>query len=315
VDDAVARAVLDGLFLPRKSLPSWLLYDAAGCALYERITMLPEYYLTRAEAEIFATQGDAIIAALRADARLPVSFGELGAGTATKTESLLRAAVRAQGGCVYLACDISPDPLHIALRRLGATCPDVSVRAFVGTHLAALPELARLPGRQVVMYIGSSIGNLRDDAAAALLGALRPALRPGARLILGTDTRKDAETMRLAYDDAQGVTAAFSLNLLTRLNRELDADFDLEGFRHVARVEPGHGDVEIAIVSQRRQRVRMARLDRTVSFEPGERIETEVCAKYDRPRVDHLLGAAGFRRCETFTDAEARFDVHVAALL
>lgn len=312
----IGAAVRAGLSAPRKSLPAWLLYDDAGCALYERITTLPEYYLTRAEAEIFARQGDLMVSRARAEGRgaptARLSFAELGAGTATKTEHLLAAAVRAQGACTYLACDIAAPPLAAAAERITARLPAVEVRLAVGAHADAGPAIAALPGRQVLLYIGSSIGNATDAEAAALLREMRAFLRPDGLLLLGTDLLKEPARLRAAYDDAAGVTAAFSLNLLSRLNRELGADFALEAFRHVAIWNPETRNVEISLESLRPQRVRLESLDLTVDFAAGEHIHTEICAKYDLPRVDGILAEAGFARVATFYDTEARFGVHLA---
>lgn len=312
----IRAAVRAGLSARRKSLPAWLLYDDAGCALYERITTLPEYYLTRAEAAIFAQQGDDIVSRVRADGPdsppAQLSFAELGAGTATKTEHLLAAAVRAQGVCTYLACDIAAGSITAAAERITARLPAVEVRLAVGAHADAGPAIARLPGRQVMLYIGSSIGNSTDVEAAALLREMGAFLRSDGLLLLGTDLLKDPVRLQAAYDDATGVTAAFSLNMLVRLNRELRADFALEAFRHVAIWNPETRNVEVSLESLRPQRVHLESLDLNVDFAAGEHIHTEICAKYDLPRIDGLLAEAGFARVVTYYDPEALFGVHLA---
>lgn len=307
----VAAAVRTGLLRERKALPAWLLYDEAGCALYERITRLPEYYLTRAEAEIFDRHGEAIVAAASHDgARLSVA--ELGAGSAVKTEALLAAVVRRQGPSRYLASDIAPAAIEAAALRLRGSLPEVEVALCAGAHEALVPALAALPDRQLLLFIGSSIGNFPDDGAVSLLAAMRVGLRRDGLLLLGTDLRKEPAVLRAAYDDAAGVTAAFSLNLLTRLNRELGADFDLEGFRHVAEWDEAASNIEIFLEARRAQRVRIEALGAEVHFASGERIHTESSAKYDLPRVERLLGAAGLVRAESWYDGERRFAVHLA---
>lgn len=306
----VARAVAQGLSGERKRLPSWLLYDATGSALFEQITRLPEYYLARAEAEIFSRQGDAIVATAAGEDRL--SLAEIGAGSASKTEALLEATLRAQGSCVYLACDICEVPLRQAQRRLRSRLPAVDVRIVVGEHEAAGPQLAALEGRQLLLWIGSSIGNCSDAEAAHLLAGMRRFLRPDAVLVFGTDLIKDPRTLQRAYDDAQGVTARFSKNLLVRLNREIGARFEVEAFRHVAEWNAEASSVEVHLESTRVQQVWVGALGRHYVFGRGERIHTETCAKYDERRVDRILEAAGFARAATQFDSEQRFAVHLA---
>jgi L-histidine N-alpha-methyltransferase len=311
---AVARAVALGLGAEPRRLPSWLLYDAAGSALFEEITQLPEYYLARAEAEIFARQGDQMVALAAGNGRR-LSFAEIGAGTAIKTEALLEAALRAQGSCVYLACDISEIPLRQAQQRLRTRLPGADVRIVVGTHADAGPAIAALEDRQLLLWIGSSIGNHTDAEAAQLLAQMRRHLRSDALLVFGTDLVKDPRTLQRAYDDTRGVTAAFSKNLLLRLNREIDARFDVEAFRHVAEWNAEASNVEVYLESTRAQEVWVGAVGRHYGFGRGERIHTETCAKYDARRVQRILDAAGFASASTQLDSEGRFAVHLARVV
>ena len=311
VDLAVAAAVRSGLMATPKSLPAWLLYDDDGSHLYDQITRLPEYYLTRAEAEILSLQADAIVERL-SHGRKRVALIELGAATAIKTESLLHAVVRAQGACDYYACDISPAPLNAAKSRIERRMPTVQVRPIVGPHAHAANALAGIGQRQVLLFIGSSIGNYPDEAAIALLTKMRAHLRDDAMLVLGADLRKEPSVLLPAYDDAQGVTAAFSLNLLRRLNRELHASFDLDAFRHVATWDPRASNIEIYLESVRDQRVCLGRLGCEVHFRAGERIHTETSAKYDQARIDKILTKSGFTRIATHQDTAQLFAVHIA---
>ncbi len=306
-----AAAVFSGLFAAKRSLPTWLLYDDAGCALYEQITTLPEYYLTRAETAVLAAHADAIVA-LATDDGGGIALAEIGAGSATKTELLLAAALRRTQHASFLACDIAPGPLAEARARLQGRFPGLAVSTFAGRHLQAGPAIAALPDRQVLLFLGSSIGNYPDAEAIALLGGLRPSLRPGALLVLGTDMNLDPATVIPAYDDAAGVTSAFSLNVLTRLNREYDATFDLCGFRHAARWRPEHKNIEISLQSLVDQRVTIGALGREVQFAAGEHVHLETCAKYDQRRVDGILAAAGFRPSAQFRDESGRYAVQVA---
>jgi L-histidine N-alpha-methyltransferase len=306
----VAVAVADGLRATPKRLPPWLFYDSAGSALFERITELPEYYPTRAEREIFARHGAAIVeVALR---NRDATFVELGAGTATKTQLLVRAAAAQRGRARFVPIDVSPTPLEVARARIQREDPDVTVEPWALTHAEALPRLAALEGPKVAMFVGSSIGNYEGDDAIALLAGIRGALRGGDALILGADLRKDPRVLVPAYDDAEGVTAAFNKNVLARINRELGGRFDLDRFRHVALWNDAESRIEMHLESAGDQVVAIERLGLRVRFRDGERIHTESSVKYDDAMIDAMLRASGFRRARTWTDAGGRFAVHVA---
>jgi dimethylhistidine N-methyltransferase len=313
---APAPLALAGLLAPAKSLPTWLLYDAAGCAIYEQITTLPEYYLTRAEADVFARHGDALLAAVAGGAdggpTDTLALAELGAGTATKTELLLAAALRRQPRCTYLACDIAAAPLAEVTTRLAGALPAVDLRTYVGPHAAAGPAIAALEGRQLLLFIGSSIGNYTDAEAIDLLATARGALRDDAWLVLGTDLKKSPAVLHAAYDDPAGVTAAFTLNVLRRLNREYGCDFDLAAYRHVAVWNEATANVEIGLQAERAATVHLGALAQTIHLAAGERIHLEISAKYDAARVDRILGPAGFRREATLVDATGAYAVQLA---
>lgn len=185
---------------------------------------------------------------------------------------------------------------------------------MIGAHSAAGPAIAALEDRQLLLWIGSSIGNCTDLDAAQLLTRLRPFLRGDALLLIGTDLVKDPATLQRAYDDARGVTAAFSKNLLVRLNRELGACFDVDGFRHVAEWNAAESNIEVYLEAKRPQHVWVGALGRHYLFARGERIHTETCAKYDAQRIDRILEAAGFERAATQLDSEGRFAVHLASV-
>jgi dimethylhistidine N-methyltransferase len=294
-------------------LPPQLFYDAAGSQLYELITELPEYYLTRAEREILDKHADAIVARASERAKGALRVVELGAGTASKTEALLRAVLRRQPSCLYVPIDVSPAAIEEAERRLHTNLPAVRVRPLVMTHHQALRSLCDVEPPQLVLFIGSSVGNLEDDQASALLLGLREALGPQASLLLGTDLRKSADVLLPAYDDAAGVTAAFNKNLLVRINRELGGHFDLDRFRHVARWNDAESRIEMHLASTVRHEVDIEQLDLRVRFDAGETIHTESSIKYSLPRVERLLVAGGFRLDTTFYDGERRFAVHLAS--
>ena len=238
---------------------------------------------------------------------------ELGAGSASKTEVLLAALLRRQPACLYVPVDVSAAALHGAARRLAGNLPLVQVRPIVATHEDALAELARLEGPVLVLFIGSSIGNLDDDAAERLLRGLRRALGPRAQLLLGTDLRKAPDVLIPAYDDAAGVTAAFNKNVLARINRELGGRFDPALFRHLARWNDPLSRIEMHLESVTAQSVPIEALGIVARFQRGETIHTESSVKYDLARVGRLLERGGFSRPTAYFDRERRFAVHLAA--
>jgi L-histidine N-alpha-methyltransferase len=307
----IAKDVRAGLSAMPKHLPPYLFYDAAGSALYERITALPEYYLTRTERAILEEHADAIVLEASASGG-PLRIVELGAGSATKTELILRAANRRHGSCVYVPVDVSESAINEATVRLSRVLPEVEVRPHVMSHFEAFRHLRGKGGPNLVLFIGSSIGNFDDEEAVSLLAGVHDALGPRTALLLGTDLRKSPDVLLRAYDDAAGVTAAFNMNVLERINRELGGRFDPTRFRHVARWNERASRMEMHLESTRKQSVIIEALGMSVAFEAGETIHTESSVKYDVAHVKRLLTAAGFRLWRTFYDPDRRFAVHLA---
>jgi L-histidine Nalpha-methyltransferase len=309
---AVARAVRNGLLAEKKTLPAWLFYDEEGSRLFVKITELPEYYLGRAEQAIFEEHGAAIVRIAAAPNGSALQFAELGAGTAVKTQVLLSAAVKQQGAVNFLATDTSGSAIEIAIERFGREAPQVTVQPLVARHEIALKAISDLPDRQVVLFIGSSIGNYLDEEARLLLRDIRRSLRPGAILLLGTDLRKDPATLIRAYDDAAGVTAEFNKNILTRINRELGGHFDLDRFKHVAVWNNLSSCIEMHLESTCDQLVTIDALNVQVKFRKNERIHTESSVKYSSSMIDALFAASDFERATSFYDRDHQFGVHVA---
>ena len=310
---SMAAVVRRGLTQTPKSLPAYLFYDAAGSELFEKITELPEYYLTRSEHEIFEEDGDGIVAEAGRLLGSPFTVLELGAGTARKTQTLLRCLRRAHGRVRFVPADVSREPLDLAQARIHAEEPDVETRPLVATHAEALDRAPGCEQPLLVLFIGSSIGNYTDDEAVELLRQVRTAIeKNGGALLLGTDLRKSLDVLLPAYDDAAGVTAAFNRNVLSRINRELGGTFDVERFRHVALWNERASRVEMHLESTFAQTVRIEALDLTVAFAAGERIHTESSHKYDEATVTALFARAGLRRAKTFRDARGWFAVHLA---
>ena len=233
--EALIDEVWRGLRKRPRSLVPWMLYDSDGSRLFECITTLPEYYPTRTEREILANYSEAIIRATGSVYSRPFRLLELGAGTAAKTGIVLKAATRLRNEVSYFPVDVSSDALDAACDSIGCLLPDVQLQPMVANYVTHPPKLERFNGTTLAMYIGSSIGNFSPEEARGILRNLRSELRAGDALLLGTDMVKDEATLVRAYDDQDGVTAAFNLNILHRLNRELGANFDTACFRHRAR--------------------------------------------------------------------------------
>jgi len=308
VFDRVSAAVRSGLTGRPKSLPPWLLYDEAGSRLFEQITGLPEYYLTRVERSIFLDKAVQILSEAGDGHRLRLV--ELGAGSAAKTRILLLAALERQSSVVYEPVDVSASALEEARERIENEIPEVQVipRLMDYTNGFELRPTGERE-RRLVLYIGSSIGNFEPGEAAALLRRIRGRLRPADTFLLGVDLRKDSETLHAAYNDSAGVTAAFNLNLLARMNRELGADFDLEAFAHRAVWNEDASRIEMHIESQASQSVRIETLDLEINFRKGETIHTENSYKFTRGAAEAMLSSAGFTAASTWTDPREWFAV------
>lgn len=290
--------VLNGLAGHAKSLPSRWLYDARGCVLFEEITRLPEYYPSRTEAAILRDHARAIGAFLR-----PGVLIEYGAGAGIKSETVLRAA----GSRIYVPVDIAGDFLDQTAARLRERFPDLATVPLVAdfTMDFALPE--GLDGPRSVFFPGSTIGNLGDLEAHELLLRMRRHAGTDGRAVIGIDLRKDLGTLLAAYDDADGVTAAFNLNLLERINRELDGRFDLSSFAHEARWNHREAAVEMHLVSLCDQRVRVAGIP--FDFRAEETIHTESSRKYDVAGFALIAERAGWTCARVWSDPAGAFAV------
>lgn len=308
IETPVGAAVLLGLRSRPKWLPAWLFYDEAGSRLFERITELPEYYLTRTERAILASHAEDIIDRAADGARLRIT--ELGAGSASKTCLLLAAAIKRQDAVVYEPIDVSASALEDAARRIKADIAGVSVTPHVMDYTNGFGfNRPRHDEHRLVLYIGSSIGNFEPDEASGLLRRLHAKLQPGDAILLGVDQAKEREILLEAYDDAAGVTAAFNRNLLVRLNRELGANFNPLAFAHRALWNQRESRIEIHLESRRAQRVQLPALDMIAHFAAGETIHTENSYKYAPGQAEAMLARAGFDPAATWTDEKNWFAV------
>lgn len=303
---ALEQDVRAGLAARPKQLPPKWHYDEEGSRLFDEITRLPEYYLTRTERSILRSDAAEIAARAAAD-----TLVELGAGTSEKTRLLLDAMQRGGGLRRIVVLDVDEATLAASAARLADEYPEADVHAIVGDfdrHLSALPR----DGRRLVAFLGSSIGNFAPAERLRLLAQLAAALRPGESFLVGVDLVKDVERLEAAYDDAAGVTARFSLNVLAVLNRELDADFDLGNFRHVAFWDAEHEWIDIRLRSRRAQRVRIRALDLEVTFGAGEELHTEISAKFRRDGIERELAAAGLEPAGWWSDPAGDFGLSVS---
>jgi dimethylhistidine N-methyltransferase len=313
--DPVAEAVRLGLSSCPRRLPPWLFYDAIGSRLFEAITDLNEYYLTRTERSILARHASEMISTAADGARLRIA--ELGAGSAEKTRLLLRAALEQQRRVTYEPIDVSVTALEQARELIELEIPGVDVFPCVadytrGNGHALELEPAAEGDRRLVLYIGSSIGNFDPPEASSLLRRMRASLAPGDCLLLGVDLVKDRSILLKAYDDTAGITAAFNRNMLSRLNRELGANFDPTEFLHVARWNESESRIEMHLASRCRQEVRIAALDRCYDFARGETIHTESSYKYEVGQAEAMLERAGFEIAGGWTDPRGWFSVTLA---
>ena len=290
---------------PRELPPKWF-YDDHGCDLFDQITRLPEYYPTETERGILRAEADTIVAASAAD-----TLVELGSGTSDKTRTLLDAFQHAGRLHRFIPFEVNEATVRAASAQIAAAYPGTAVHAVVGDferHLGVIPR----EGRRMVAFLGSTIGNFAPHERKQFLSELADNLRPSDSLLLGTDLVKDVGRLEAAYDDAQGVTAAFNRNVLTVMNRELHADFVVDRFAHVAFFDRDEEWIEMRLRSLDDQQVTIADLGLSVDLAAGEEIRTEISAKFTRQKVESELASAGLRLDRWMTDPAADFALSLA---
>ncbi|HEX7121183.1 MAG TPA: L-histidine N(alpha)-methyltransferase [Gemmatimonadaceae bacterium] len=305
---ALLADVRAGLTRRQKTLPSKYFYDHRGSTLFEEITRLSEYYLTRAERRLLQRWMPALMAELG-----PSTLIELGAGSGEKTRIILDAMCRAGTARLYVPVDVSAEFLDHSASRLHAELPSLTVRPVVADFTEALPSPLPREGRALFAFLGSTIGNLDEHQAIALLRRVRQVMAPGDRFLMGADLfTKPVERIVRAYNDAAGVTAEFNRNILRVVNRELGAAFPLDGFEHRAIWSWAQHRIEMHLVATREMRVPVPGLG-MVGFHAGESIRTELCTKYDRTLLERMLGAAGLALETWHVDAADQYALLMAA--
>jgi L-histidine N-alpha-methyltransferase len=301
---AFAHDVRQGLTSTPKYLPCCYFYDGEGSLLFEEISELPEYYLTRAEREILEGRATEIASWSTS----PLTLVELGSGSAAKTRLLIEAFLHRQGALRYIPIDICSVMLEDSSRHLLQDYPGLEILALAADYRDGLRHLrAAVRGPKLILWLGSNIGNFDRPEAVEFLQYVRKTMTAGDGLLVGIDLRKDPAVLEQAYDDAQGVTAEFNLNLLTRINRELGGHFDVAAFQHRAVYNEPLGRIEIYLVSKQSQQVRIDNLDLEVRLAAGEAIHTENSYKYSAEEIETLAASAGFGIGDQWLDQQRRF--------
>jgi len=303
----LAEDVTRGLTSKNKFILSRYFYDAQGDQLFQEIMKMPEYYLTNSEYEIFSTKGAEVLKAFSNEAK-SFDLVEFGAGDGTKTRILLKRLLENGADFRYIPIDISADVLENLKESLEEEIPELEVRPENAEYFAALENIRKESARpKLILFIGSSIGNFKEEVIKKFLDELFDKMSSGDQILLGYDLMKDPNIILRAYNDAAGITRAFNLNVLKRINRELDADFDLEAFEHYPFYDPESGYAKSYLVSLKKQSVHLKNIQLTVDFEVGEVIHTEISRKFKVADIERYFSNSGFHTVEHFFDCRHYF--------
>jgi len=296
--------IVAGLNLPQKMISPKYFYDEKGSKLFEQICELPEYYLTRTEIGIMESRMNEIARAIGRH----VSVIEYGIGSGLKTQILLE---NLDDPVAFIPIDISPEHLAESCQNLAERFPQIEILPVTAdfTRPVPIPVPGRTAARKLVYFPGSTIGNFEPEAALGLLNVMHEEAGPGGALLIGVDLKKDCKIIENAYNDSEGITAEFNLNVLRRLNREFATDFDIDAFRHMAIYNDSSGRIEMCLVSQRDQEVTLG--EHRFSFTAGEKIITEYCHKFSLEGFRELASAAGFEHVTTWQDANRWFSIQL----
>ncbi|NVK03941.1 MAG: L-histidine N(alpha)-methyltransferase [Flavobacteriia bacterium] len=302
-----AKDVHLGLTSTPKTLSSKYFYDQAGDKLFQSIMAMPEYYLTDCEFEIFNTQAEDILNEI-APNRRPFNLIELGAGDGSKTRVLLRHFLKSGVDFTYCPVDISAHILEELESALKDEMPDLQVELLAGDYFELLNErIGKFEGRNVFLFLGSTLGNYNEVKAQEFLSKLRAGMRPEDQLLMGVDLKKDPSVILRAYNDSHGITKEFNINLLRRINQELGADFDERFWKHCPNYDPQSGEARSYLVSTKPQKVYIEATDRSYSFEAWEEVHTEISKKYSLSQLERLGQESGFKVIKHFLDCKHYF--------
>ena len=309
------KEVLEGLSATQKYLSSKFIYDQKGDRLFQEIMAMPGYYLTRSEFELFEKHKTEIITSFDPE-KSGFDLIELGAGDGKKTKVLLKELIRASSDFTYQPVDISSNALEMLSRSLKSELPGVEVILKQGEYFEILTALkSESIRRRVIMFLGSNIGNLLHPRAIEFLTGLRKIMKPNDLLFIGFDQKKDPQVILDAYNDKEGITAAFNLNLLERINRELGGTFDLTAFKHWEVYNPETGTAKSYLVSKKKQEVAVKGLNRVFQFEAWESIHTEISQKYDDSTVSWLAAESGLEIIKSYADDNSYYKNYLLQVL
>ena len=299
-----ASDVIEGLTSTPKYIPSKYFYDKKGDHLFQKIMQLDEYYLTQSEYEIMDTYKEHFLSLFSTGCK-KFNLVEFGAGDGYKTKVLLKHFLDKEAAFNYVPIDISANVLRLLEASLQKELPDLRVKSIQDDYFKALTQLENNGTRQVILFLGSNIGNFSSEDAKAFLDGLYHGLEPNDLVLIGFDLKKDPHVILKAYDDSEGVTRAFNFNLLERINRELNANFDLSKFKHFPSYNPETGKTQSFLISKERQQVKIG--DQEIDFYPWESIHTEISQKFSMLDVSTLALQSGFTIAQNFYDEKSYF--------
>ncbi|MEH0155122.1 L-histidine N(alpha)-methyltransferase [Limibacter armeniacum] len=302
-----AKDILQGLSENPKSLPSKYFYDTKGDKLFQDIMHMDEYYLTNCEFEIFTNQKEALTKSFTDGSNAPFELVEFGAGDGLKTKVLLRHMVASEVDFTYMPIDISANALSKLTQSLKSEIQALHVKGIENDYFKALHDLQNDGKKKVVLFLGSNIGNLTLAEAKGFLNHLSENLNKGDKLLIGMDLKKDPQVILDAYNDKAGITSSFNLNLLERINEELDADFDVEAFQHFPNYDPITGQTKSYLISKKEQVVKLKGIEEEIKFEAWEPIYMELSRKYDLKEIEALAHESGFEISKHFFDKRNYF--------
>lgn len=300
-----AADVLNGLTGPHKHLSSKYFYDDTGSRIFMQIMKMPEYYPTACEFEILSGQSGAILDTLHFEKKFNIV--EFGSGDGVKTKLLLKTFMEKEADFTYIPIDISQQALDALEENIHRALPHVSIQPKTGDYFDVLDELHDSKTQNLFLFMGGNLGNYLHDDAVGLLKKFNAGMNKGDMLLAGMDLRKNPRVIQKAYDDPHGITKAFNMNLLARMNRELDADASLDQFDFYCDYNPENGEVNSYLVSLKKQKVHSKVLDKTFYFEKDELIWTELSKKFTEAEIDDMAKASGFTRIKNFTDCRHYF--------
>ncbi len=303
--------VLFGLSQNPKHIPSKYFYDKKGDELFVRIMNMPEYYLTRAEMEIFQEQSRDIISSFDIRKGEEIEVVELGAGDGTKTIHILFELIRSRVTFKYVPIDISSNALTGLEHRMKEEIPELEITSLHGDYFQMLSDLKKSPNRKIILFLGSNIGNMSDEQAKLFIASLSRNLNKGDKIVLGVDLIKGKEVVLPAYNDAAGITRDFNLNLLERMNRELDADFDLSAFVHDPEYHESEGIAKSFLKSTKQQVVTIRSIGKQFAFDKDERIHTEISRKYNDRILETIIDSSPLAVQQCFTDQQSWFGDYI----